>query len=46
MLKISNFVELSAGCKLFGHIQIEEHAYIGSGAIIRSKLTIGKGAIV
>jgi serine acetyltransferase len=36
-VKIGNFVQLSAGCKLLGRIQIEEHACIGSGAIIWPK---------
>lgn len=48
---IGNFVTFAPGAKCNGNIVIEDHAYIGSGAIIKQgkpgqPLRIGKGAIV
>jgi sugar O-acyltransferase (sialic acid O-acetyltransferase NeuD family) len=49
--EIGDFVTFAPGVKCNGNVRIEDHAYIGSGAVIRqgrggSKLTIGKGAVV
>jgi len=48
---IGDFVTFAPGAKCNGNIVIEDHAYIGSGAVIKQgkpgqPLTIGKGAIV
>lgn len=48
---IGNFVTFGPGVKCNGNIKIEDHAYIGSGAIIKngqlnSPIVIGRGAIV
>jgi len=48
---IGDFVTFAPGVKCNGNVVIEDHAYIGSGAILRqgkpgSPLRIGRGAIV
>ena len=48
---IGDYVTFAPGVKCNGNIVIEDHAYIGSGAIIKQgapgkPLTIGKGAVV
>lgn len=48
---IGNFVTFAPGVKCNGNVFIDDHAYIGAGAVIRqgtpeSPLRIGKGAIV
>lgn len=48
---IGDFVTFAPGAKCNGNIVIEDHAYIGSGAVIKQgkpgqPLTIGKGATV
>src|SRR5690554_2406460 len=47
---IGDYVTFAPGVKCNGHVVIEDHAYIGAGAIIRdgtkSPVTIGKGAVV
>ena len=48
---IGDFVTFAPGVKCNGNIMIEDHAYIGSGAVIKQgtperPLVIGKGAIV
>lgn len=47
---IGDYVTFAPGVKCNGHVVIEDHAYIGAGAIIRdgtkSPITIGKGAVV
>jgi len=48
---IGNFVTFAPGVKCNGNVVIEDHAYIGSGAIIKQgkpgqPLVIGRGAIV
>jgi len=49
--RIGDFVTFAPGVKCNGNIVIEDHAYIGSGAILRqgepgSPLRIGRGAVV
>jgi sugar O-acyltransferase (sialic acid O-acetyltransferase NeuD family) len=48
---IGDFVTFAPGAKCNGNVRIEDHAYVGSGAVIRqgkpgSPLVIGKGALV
>ena len=48
---IGDFVTFAPGVKCNGNVIIEDHAYIGSGAILRQgspgkPLTIGRGAVV
>ena len=48
---IGNYVTFAPGVKCNGNIHIEDHAYIGSGAVIKQgtpdqPLVIGKGAVV
>ncbi|WP_417315531.1 acetyltransferase [Cycloclasticus pugetii] len=47
---IGDYVTFAPGVKCNGHVVIEDHAYIGAGAIIRdgtdNPLTIGRGAVV
>ena len=47
---IGDYVTFAPGVKCNGHVVIEDHAYIGAGAIIKdgtnSPITIGKGAVV
>lgn len=48
---IGDFVTFAPGVKCNGNIVIEDHAYIGTGAILRqgrpgAPLTIGRGAVV
>ncbi len=48
---IGDFVTLAPGVKCNGNVVIEDHAYIGSGAILRQgkpgdPLVIGRGAVV
>ncbi len=49
--RIGEFVTFAPGVKCNGNVVIEDHAYIGSGAILRqgkpgSPLRIGRGAVV
>lgn len=49
--KIGDFVTFAPGVKCNGNVRIEDHAYIGTGAIIKQgrpgkPLIIGKGAVV
>lgn len=48
---VGDFVTLAPGARINGNIVIEDHAYIGSGAVIKqgqpgSPLVIGRGAVV
>jgi len=48
---IGNFVTFAPGVKCNGNVHIQDHAYIGAGAVIKqgspnSPLVIGRGAIV
>lgn len=43
---IGDFVTFAPGAKVNGNVTIEDHAYIGSGAILKQGITIGKGATV
>jgi sugar O-acyltransferase (sialic acid O-acetyltransferase NeuD family) len=47
---IGDFVTFGPGAKCNGHVVIEDHAYIGAGAVIRDgtqrPMVIGKGAVV
>lgn len=43
---IGDFVTFAPGVMCNGNVNIEDHAYIGTGAIIRQGITIGAGAIV
>ena len=48
---IGNYVTFAPGVKCNGNIHIEDHAYIGTGAIIKQgtpdkPLVIGKGAVI
>ena len=47
---IGDYVTFAPGVKCNGNVVIEDHAYIGTGAIIKdgtnSPITIGKGAVV
>lgn len=48
---IGDFVTLAPGVKCNGNVVIEDHAYIGTGAVIKqgspgSPLVIGRGAVV
>jgi len=48
---IGDYVTFAPGVKCNGNIHIEDHAYIGSGAVIKQgtpdqPLVIGKGAVV
>jgi len=47
---IGDFVTFGPGAKCNGHVVIEDHAYIGAGAVIRDgtqrPVVIGKGAVV
>ena len=45
-VEIGDFVELSPGCKLLGHVKIGDQVHVGSGAIILPRLQIGEGAII
>ncbi|MEB3415623.1 acetyltransferase [Alteriqipengyuania sp. WL0013] len=49
--QIGNFVTFAPGVKCNGNVHIEDHAYIGTGAILRQgtpdkPLRIGRGAVV
>jgi acetyltransferase-like isoleucine patch superfamily enzyme len=48
---IGDYVTLAPGVKCNGNVVVEDHAYIGTGAIIkqgqpRQPLVIGRGAVV
>lgn len=48
---VGDFVTLAPGVMLNGNVRVEDHAYIGTGAIIKqgtpqNPLVIGKGAVV
>jgi acetyltransferase-like isoleucine patch superfamily enzyme len=48
---IGDYVTFAPGAKCNGNIRIEDHAYIGSGAVIKqgnpgNPLVIGRGAVV
>lgn len=48
---ISDFVTFAPGVKCNGNVHIEDHAYIGAGAVIKqgvpgNPLVIGKGAVI
>src|SRR5690606_9459797 len=48
---IGNYVTIATGVRCNGNVYIEDHAYIGSGAVIKQgtpdkPLVIGKGAVV
>lgn len=47
---IGDYVTFGPGVKCNGHVRIEDHAYIGAGAIIKDgthkPIVIGKGAVV
>jgi hypothetical protein len=48
---IGDFVTFAPGVKCNGYVHIEDHAYIGTGAILRQgkpgdPLVIGRGAVV
>lgn len=48
---IGDFVTFAPGVKCNGNVQIEDHAYIGTGAVIKqgrpdAPLVIGKGAVI
>jgi acetyltransferase-like isoleucine patch superfamily enzyme len=48
---IGDFVTLAPGAKINGNVVVQDHAYIGTGAMIRQgrpgePLVIGEGAIV
>lgn len=47
---IGDFVTFAPGVKCNGHVQIEDHAYIGAGAVIKDgtdrPIVIGRGAVV
>lgn len=47
---IGDYVTFAPGVKCNGHVVIEDHAYIGTGAVIKdgtdSPIVIGKGAVV
>ena len=48
---MGDFVTLAPGVMLNGNVRVEDHAYIGTGAIIKqgtpqNPLVIGKGAVV
>ncbi len=47
---IGDFVTFSPGVKCNGHVVIEDHAYVGTGAIIKDgtdkPIVIGRGSIV
>jgi sugar O-acyltransferase (sialic acid O-acetyltransferase NeuD family) len=48
---VGDFVTLAPGVMCNGHVHIEDHAYIGAGAVIKqgrpgSPLVIGRGAVV
>ena len=48
---IGDFVTFAPGAQCNGNVVIEDHAYVGSGAVIRqgkpgAPLTIGKGAVI
>ena len=45
-VEIGDFVELSPGCKLLGHVKIGDQVHVGAGAIILPRLQIGEGAII
>jgi sugar O-acyltransferase (sialic acid O-acetyltransferase NeuD family) len=43
---IGDFVTFAPGAKVNGNVTIDNHAYIGSGAIIRQGVRIGAGSVV
>lgn len=47
---IGDYVTLAPGVKINGHVKIEDHAYIGTGVVIRDgtekPIVIGRGAVV
>ena len=48
---IGDFVTLAPGARVNGNIHVEDHAYIGSGAVIKQgtpekPLVIGKGSVI
>lgn len=43
---IGDFVTFAPGVKANGNVIIDDHAYIGSGAVIRQGITIGARAVV
>jgi sugar O-acyltransferase (sialic acid O-acetyltransferase NeuD family) len=45
-VEIGDFVELSPGCKLLGHVKIGDQVHVGAGAIILSNVIIADNAIV
>jgi sugar O-acyltransferase (sialic acid O-acetyltransferase NeuD family) len=45
-VEIGDFVELSPGCKLLGHVKIGDQVHVGAGAIILSNVIIADKAIV
>ena len=49
--KIGNYVTFATGARCNGNVFIEDHAYVGSGAVVKNgnserPLIIGKGAII
>lgn len=49
--EVGDFVTFAPGVKCNGNIRIEDHAYVGAGAVIRqgrpgAPLVIGKGAVI
>ena len=43
---IGNYVTFAPKVCCNGRVKIEDHAYIGTGAIIKEGITIGKGAVI
>lgn len=47
---VGDFVTLAPGAKCNGHVVVEDHAYIGAGAVIKdgtdAPVVIGRGAVV
>ena len=48
---VGDFVTLAPGARVNGNVVIEDHAYIGSGAVIKQgtpdkPLIIGKGSVI
>lgn len=48
---VGNFVTLAPGAKVNGNVILEDHVYVGTGAIIKQgttekPITIGKGAVI
>jgi sugar O-acyltransferase (sialic acid O-acetyltransferase NeuD family) len=43
---LDDYVIITAGVRLAGTVRVREGAYIGSGAVVRERRTIGRGALV